>query len=220
MTTAVTAATTTASPSLTKTSQTTAPSSDFETFLKMLTVQMQNQDPLNPIDSTDYAVQLATFSNVEQAVLTNGLLEGLSSQLGLLGFSQLSGWVGMEARSTAPAYFDGTPVSLIPTIASGADNLRLIVRDSSGDIVQTLKIEPTEETIDWAGVDANSTPLTNGLYSFEIENYNGEEFLSTTPVETYSRINEARAVGGRTVLILEGGYEIASDDVTALRETD
>lgn len=35
---------------------------DFNTFLRMLTVQMQNQDPLNPIDSTDYAVQLATFS--------------------------------------------------------------------------------------------------------------------------------------------------------------
>ena len=43
-----------------------AESSDFETFLKMLTVQMQNQDPLNPVESTDYAVQLATFSGVEQ----------------------------------------------------------------------------------------------------------------------------------------------------------
>ena len=44
-------------------------SSDFETFLKMLTTQMQNQDPLNPVDSTDYATQLATFSSVEQQVL-------------------------------------------------------------------------------------------------------------------------------------------------------
>ena len=40
--------------------------SDFETFLKMLTAQMENQDPLNPIESSDYAVQLATFSGVEQ----------------------------------------------------------------------------------------------------------------------------------------------------------
>ncbi len=40
-------------------------SADFETFLKMLTVQMQNQDPLNPVDSSDYATQLATFSGVE-----------------------------------------------------------------------------------------------------------------------------------------------------------
>jgi flagellar basal-body rod modification protein FlgD len=49
-------------------------SSDFETFLKMLTVQMQNQDPLNPVDSSDYATQLATFSGVEQQVQTNDLL--------------------------------------------------------------------------------------------------------------------------------------------------
>ena len=46
-------------------------SSDFETFLKMLTVQLENQDPLNPVDSADYAVQLATFSGVEQQVQTN-----------------------------------------------------------------------------------------------------------------------------------------------------
>ena len=49
-------------------------SSDFETFLKMLTVQMENQDPLNPTDSSEYAMQLATFSGVEQQVLTNDLL--------------------------------------------------------------------------------------------------------------------------------------------------
>ena len=53
-------------------------SSDFETFLKMLTVQMKNQDPLNPVESTDYATQLATFSGVEQAVLTNDLLKSVN----------------------------------------------------------------------------------------------------------------------------------------------
>ena len=52
-------------------SSNSALSSDFETFLKMLTVQMENQDPLNPVDSADFAVQLATFSSVEQQVLTN-----------------------------------------------------------------------------------------------------------------------------------------------------
>jgi len=49
----------------------------------MLTVQMQNQDPLNPVDSSDYAVQLATFSNVEQQVQTNDILRELQSQMGL-----------------------------------------------------------------------------------------------------------------------------------------
>jgi flagellar basal-body rod modification protein FlgD len=56
-------------------------SSDFNTFLRMLTVQMQNQDPLDPIDSADFAVQLATFSGVEQQVRTNELLGQLSGLL-------------------------------------------------------------------------------------------------------------------------------------------
>ena len=60
-------------------------SSDFETFLKMLTTQMQNQDPLNPIESSDYAVQLATFSGVEQQVRTNQLLADLANQMGSSG---------------------------------------------------------------------------------------------------------------------------------------
>lgn len=49
-------------------------SSDFETFLKMLTTQMENQDPLNPVDSAEFAMQLATFSGVEQQIRTNDIL--------------------------------------------------------------------------------------------------------------------------------------------------
>ena len=63
-------------------------SSDFETFLKMLTAQMENQDPLNPMDSADYAVQLATFSSVEQQVLTNDLLQAMTLQLGSSGMAE------------------------------------------------------------------------------------------------------------------------------------
>ena len=55
-------------------------SSDYTLFLRLLTTQMQNQDPLNPMDSADYAMQLATFSGVEQQVRSNQLLESLAAQ--------------------------------------------------------------------------------------------------------------------------------------------
>lgn len=48
---------------------------DFTTFLTMLATQIKNQDPLNPMDGADFAVQLATFSGVEQQVQTNMLLQ-------------------------------------------------------------------------------------------------------------------------------------------------
>ncbi len=92
-----------ASAAVTSTNTTGTIGSDFQTFLEMLTVQMRNQDPLNPIDSTEYAAQLAAFSTVEQAVLTNDLLKSLAAQMGDSSMSQLAGWVGMEARTTAGA---------------------------------------------------------------------------------------------------------------------
>ena len=72
-----------------------AQASDYETFLKMLTVQMQNQDPLNPVEASDFAAQLANFSAVEQQVLTNNLLTSIEARLAATGVSQLAGWVGM-----------------------------------------------------------------------------------------------------------------------------
>ena len=50
------------------TSQEASISSDFETFLKMLTAQIKNQDPLKPMDSSEFATQLATFPSLEQQV--------------------------------------------------------------------------------------------------------------------------------------------------------
>ena len=52
-------------------------SADFETFIKMLTTQAKYQDPLEPLDSSEYAAQLAQFSMVEQQVLSNDLLKWL-----------------------------------------------------------------------------------------------------------------------------------------------
>lgn len=88
-------------------------STDYQMFLKMLTAQMKNQDPLNPIDSTDYATQLATFSGVEQQVKTNDLLTSLTGQLGVSGMGQLASWVGMEARAAVAVPYQGDRKSVV-----------------------------------------------------------------------------------------------------------
>ncbi len=193
-------------------------SSDFETFLLLLTTQMENQDPLNPIDSTDYAVQLATFSGVEQQVKTNDLLEGLTQQMGLMGMAQLAGWVGMEARAAAPAWFDGAPVTLYPNPAAIAEEATLIVRDEAGNVVDTRSVPVSTEPLQWAGVDSSGNPLPSGLYSFELESYAHGDLITSTPVDIYARISEARNQNGQTILVLEGGVQVTSDAISALRE--
>lgn len=193
-------------------------SSDFETFLLMLTTQMENQDPLNPIESQDFAVQLATFSGVEQQVRTNDLLESLAGGLGASGLAQLAGWVGMEARSTAPALFDGAPLTLALDSAPGADSAVLVARNTFGIEVSRQETPLGQNTIEWAGTAQNATPLPAGQYSFTLESYSAGEILDVSAVASYARVTEARQGLNGVEVVLEGGVVVPSEQITALRE--
>lgn len=183
----------------------------------MLTTQLKNQDPLKPIDSADYAVQLATFSGVEQQVKTNQLLEGLNSQFGVMGMSQLAAWVGQEARASGPVWMDGDAVTLAPEAKTGADRAVLVVRDASGAMVSREDMAANSTTYEWRGMDIEGNPLPTGKYSLSLESYAGDRLLGSSDVQGYSRIMEAKNGPLGTTLILEGGVEVAAKDITALR---
>ena len=191
--------------------------SDFTTFLKMLTTQMQNQDPLNPLDSTNFAVQLATFSGVEQQVQTNQLLSGLAAQFSLMGMAQLSGWIGQEALTSAAVWHDGQPVSLSLNPAPAADNLVLTVTDESGTLVSRETVPRGDRSYTWLGADAAGDPLPPGRYHLRLESRLGDDVIRTDPVQSYAPIEEARRDGNEITLILRGGIAVSAADVTALR---
>lgn len=192
--------------------------SDFNTFLRMLTVQMQNQDPLNPIDSTDYAVQLATFSGVEQQVQTNQLLADMQGKFNQLGMAEMASWIGKEARSPAPVRYEGAPVILSPNPAVGANRAVLVVKDAQGTLVSREEIPVSTAPYQWLGAGIDGSPLPTGTYSLSLESLNGEQVISTTAVEHYARVMEAKGGTGGTKLVLEGGVEVLASAVTALRE--
>lgn len=210
--------TTTPPPSATALAPKQKISSDFDTFLRMLTVQMQNQDPLNPVDSSDYAVQLATFSGVEQAVRTNDLLTALTQQMNMSGMAEMAAWVGKEARAAAPANFDGAPITLSPNPPLIADRTQVVVSDKNGVEVQRFDIPVTAEPVQWAGVGPGGAPFPNGLYSFQLINSAGGQELSRDQIEVYSTVTEVRSQGGQTMLILDGGAAVTSSQITALRD--
>ncbi len=192
-------------------------SSDFDTFLKMLTVQVQNQDPLNPVDSTDYATQLATFSSVEQQVLTNDLLTAMSAALGGNDMQQLSGWIGMDALVQAPVSYYGDPIAIRPGVAEGADAAVLIVRDSGGDVVQKFDLDLDQEEVFWSGTDDAGTALPFGTYRFDVQSFQLDEVIDTQQAHAFTRIDEVRKDGDSVVLRLAGGLESDPGKIEGLR---
>jgi len=194
-----------------------ASNSDFDTFIRMLTAQMQNQDPLNPIESADFATQLATFSAVEQQVQTDDLLAGIGAQMGAFNLAQMAGWVGMEGRAVMPVSFDGSPVSLRLEGAATAQTHQLVVRDVSGSVVSREDITGAAQNLEWQGKDAFGAPLTAGTYQISVESFSRGEFVSTTPSEVRGQIIEARPENGQVLLVFRGGQEVPSDKILSLK---
>lgn len=193
-------------------------SSDFDTFLRMLTTQITNQDPLNPMNAEEFAVQLATFSGVEQQVRTNDLLEGLGASLGQSSLGEMAGWVGLDVRAAMPVHVSGDPVEVtIPApIAGGRHDL--VVTDRYGSEARRIPVDPTDGTFEWNAMDRNGVPVAPGLYSVTLESFDGENLVATAPAETYAPVREVRSDPQGIVLVFDGGVERFGNSVSALRQ--
>ena len=203
----------------TVTESTNGLSADFETFLRLLTTQMRSQDPLQPIESTEFVAQLAQFSAVEQQVKTNEQLGSILDQLSGGDPARLADWLGREVRAAAPTRFDGAPIEAAPVEpelepASAA----LVVRDASGDAVAEIAFEPGADSVVWDGRRADGTPAPPGIYAFEARFADASGATEVTPAETYARVTEARRGEDGVRLVREGGVEIGDDAVTGVRE--
>ncbi|MEM9317761.1 MAG: flagellar hook capping FlgD N-terminal domain-containing protein [Pseudomonadota bacterium] len=190
---------------------------DFQAFLTLLTTQMENQDPLNPISSEDLATQLATFSGVEQQVRTNELLEGLAAGFQLSSIGELAGWIGMEARAEMPAYYDGDPITLSLDPPTIADQVQLVVRNADGLEVRRVQVEVTDEPMTFLGFDNEGNDLPEGVYSFTMEAYANGELIETQDAQVYAQVLEAFQRGSETWVTLTGGVQVNAANVQGVR---
>ncbi|MBC7477376.1 MAG: flagellar hook assembly protein FlgD [Pseudorhodobacter sp.] len=193
--------------------------SDYSTFLTMLTAQIKNQDPLNPMSSDNFASQLATFSAVEQQTKTNDLLTQQLAQNTQSSMAQMVGWVGKEARVAAPVHFDGTtPVVLSPNPSEFADRTVLVVTNAQGNAVARTGIPVSSADYEWLGLNEDGNPLAEGIYTVSLESYQGDKLLGTTATEHFGVVNEIRSTGSGTSALFDGGVEVSTALISALRQ--
>ena len=191
--------------------------SDFDTFLTLLTAQIENQDPLNPADSTEFASQLATFSNVEQNVQTNSLLERLLAQADGQSLDGLAGWIGMEARTTGATHFDGGEITVEANVSRFADRAEIVVSAPDGTEVGRLPTDPRSESHTFQPKDAEGRVLPVGAYSYHVESWSGGQTLQRVDAARYVSVREVLVDGGQPILGLDGGVRTPSSTVSGLR---
>lgn len=146
-------------------------SSDYTMFLRLLTTQMQNQDPLSPMDSSQYTQQLVQYSQVEQSIQQTGALKDILARLGSQDMMQASALIGKQATysgssaglsAASPAQWaweiDGAPTSLVASI-----------RDASGREVEHRTLSPNARSLQWDGALSSGGTAPEGSYSLTLD---------------------------------------------------
>jgi flagellar basal-body rod modification protein FlgD len=190
--------------------------SDFETFLKMMTTQLKNQDPMDPMDSGQFALQLASFSSVEQQVKTNDLLSEIQQNLAMGQFNDLSGWIGKTIRVSGSANYIGEPMNLTFDLPTSISDARLEILDQNGAVVATRYVDLEANAFVWDGLDQNGVALSHGSYDFRIVPETGEVEGDAVAVQTQTVVSELRMENGSLFIQGEDGRLIDPDLVVGI----
>jgi flagellar basal-body rod modification protein FlgD len=178
-------------------------------FLELLTIQLQYQDPMNPISNQEFAAQLAQFSALEQMEQVN---ETLQTELLLAESSNnamAAGLIGHNVRVVGNVFSVGEdgdaalPKLFTQTGEPGQATVR--ITDPSGDIVRSFEIdlETTDLTeIAWDGKDASGDPLEAGLYRVDVVMAGQDETSYPPVVLIEDQVSTLRFQGGLTELLL------------------
>jgi len=153
--------------------QTVKLAEDFSQFLTLLTTQLQNQDPLSPMDSTEFTNQLVQFSQVEQQINSNQKLDSLV-QLQLSSISSVAlGYVGLDVSyvSSDMNYDGDTPIKIDYALSSAAIESKINIFDEKGQLVYsgTLPKDAGKNSFTWNGIKTNGTPVDPGTYTVKID---------------------------------------------------
>jgi len=153
---------------------------DFDDFLTLLTTQLQNQDPLEPTDTTEFTNQLVLFAGVEQDISQNDNLEQL---IGLEAANQAVGALGyigkeVEAEGNIFVLEEGdTGVELNYSLADTATNAAITVFDAAGNVAFVGQVDKEfgPHTFVWDALGANGTPVEPGAYTFQVNAVNADD---------------------------------------------
>ena len=189
---------------------------NFDTFLQLLTTQLQNQDPLSPMDSNQFTQQLVEYSQVEQQIDTNTNLQTLISQ----GSSQ-SGAYAMTYLGKAVTVANGqAPLADSQAVwaynlDTTAANTTLTVTDSNGNVVYTGTGETGSgaHTFTWDGKDTNGDQEADGTYKLTVSAAAADGTAITTSVTSTGVVSEVDMTGSSPTVMV-GPMPVALSDIT------
>tara|TARA_R110000824_G_scaffold222202_1_gene409803 strand:- start:222981 stop:223670 length:690 start_codon:yes stop_codon:yes gene_type:complete len=162
-----------------------------ESFMTLLITQLQNQDPLKPMENSEMTSQLAQINTVSGIEELNSTLEGITSQMDANQALQASGLIGkgvmvsgkdvlVEQDDEGTSYT--TPFGI--ELAEPAANVKATIVGEGGQVIRTLNLEALDagvQSFQWDGLNEQKEAVASGRYSVQLEatDAEGEKIEST-----------------------------------------
>jgi flagellar basal-body rod modification protein FlgD len=193
-------------------------SGNFNTFLTLLTTQLQNQDPMNPMDSDQFTQELVEFSGVEQQINTNDNLQSLISLQQSNAGSSAMGYLGKTVTVTdGSANLTDGEADWSYALGATSASTTLSVTDSSGNTVYstTGATASGQHDFSWNGEDSNGNQLADGVYKLAVTSKDASGNAITTAIASKGVVSEVNLTSA-TPMLMVGNMAVPVSSVSAV----
>lgn len=192
---------------------------NFDTFLTLLTTQLKNQSPLDPIDTNQFTQQLVQFTEVEQTVKQNANLEKLIQLSAANTITNVVGFLGGEVTlSGTTAELSGGSANWNYEIEGGADNATFTVLDSNGvPVFSTSGPSPAgKNAFVWNGQTTTGSTAPDGDYTLSISAVDSSGTALKVTTEIVGVVDGVNFSGDEPVLLV-GNREVKLEDIESVK---
>ncbi len=193
---------------------------DFDTFLKLLTTQLQNQNPLEPLDTNQFTQQLVQFSEVEQTIQSNKNLENLLKLQAATAITNSVGYIGktVELSGTSQPLAEGQanwPIEAENDAAAAV----FTITDLNDNIIftETKPLSAGQSTYNWDGQTNDGVAAPEGQYNLKVSATNAEGVAVNVNIAS-SGVVEGVDMSTDSLVLLVNGQKIKLEDVTAIKQ--
>ena len=187
-------------------------------FLTLLTTQLQHQDPLSPMDSTEFTSQLVQYAAVEQQININENLEKVLAAQQDSAMSTAVSYIGCEIQATSSVLpLEDGSAEFAYTTPSDSAQVTVTIYDSSGNSVYTTTGDTTAGThfFTWDGTDSSGEQLDDGSYIVKVSSYDSSKTVTSLETAVTGTVSSVAQDSG-TVYLMMGGAQVALDDVVTV----
>jgi flagellar basal-body rod modification protein FlgD len=198
----------------------TSSAGNEQRFLKLLVTQLNNQDPLNPMDNAQLTSQLAQMSTVTGIEKMNATLEALVGQSSSSQLLQAASMVGHAVLSPGTQIVGGNgPATFALELPSSAESVKAVITDASGKTVRSFDLGPLSQglhSFGWTGDNDAGEAVAPGVYQIQVDAANGSTPVPATTLvyDEVASVTQAGAAG--LSLDLTSGRSISLTDVRKL----